>query len=292
MYRCGNSTARTVAWTSAGIICVTLLELGVEWVVDKMSTYDLNGYDSNGYDKDGYDRNGFNSSGYDRKGYNLQGYNKCGYDAEGYDVQGYNAKGFARNGFNADGFDTNRFDQDGRDQEGFNRAGYDAEGFHRNGYNRNGFNREGYDWQGYGRDGYNVSGIDRYGNNRQYYTQYIAKLFTIKEKAFKQMKDGEFVYALLDARMILEEVINLVVGHSIGEKGIGDNLLENLKICEKKNLLKEDEDYMNRLHGVRKLCNPNMHSISNTESLTYNQVYFAIMQIKDLLTVAENVLIY
>lgn len=292
MNRCDTTTAKTVVWTGVGIIGAVLLEAGIEWLVDKFSKYDSNGFDSNGFDREGYNRKGYNAAGYNRKGFNTRGYDSNGFDINGYNSEGYDVNGFDRSGFDAEGYDKQGFDLGGLDRAGFDKFGYDSEGYHRNGYNRAGFDREGYDWQGYGYDFYNIKGIDRYGNNRQYYAQYLEKLQGVKEKAFKQLKEGEFVYALLDTRMILEEAVNLVIGHKLGERGLKDSLLENLKVCEKNNLFGDDEDFLSRLHGVRKLCNPNMHSISNNENITYNQVHFAVMQIKELLTVTENILLH
>lgn len=288
----GNSVARTMTWAGVAIAGAAIVELCVECLLDAFTEYDKNGYNKEGIDREGYDRQGFNVAGFDKDGYDRQGFNIAGFDIEGYDADGFDAKGYARDGFNADGYDWKGYNREGRDISGFDYFGYDGEGYHKNGYNWDGYNREGVDWQGYGRDKYNTAGLDRYGNNRQYYAYYITKLYSLKDEAFKQLKSEEYVYALLDARMILEEAVNLIIGHNLGERGLGDSLIENLKICEKKVLLGDDQDFINRLHGVRKLCNPNMHSISNTENITHDQVHFAIMQVKELLAVVEDILIF
>lgn len=244
-------------------------------MIDKIDEYDRDGFNKEGYDKDGYDVHGYDRNGYDRKGYN-----KLGYDRTGYDM----------NGFDCFGFDKEGFDSEGRDKEGFDKKGYDEKGYHRNGYNREGFDRNGYDWEGYAVNKYNARGVDRYGNTYQYYANYLHKLYELKEEAFYQLKNEQYVYALLDIRLILEESMVLIVGHSLGQRGLGDSLIENMRICEKKDLLNCDSEFYDRIHGVRKICNPNMHSISSTENITHGQVHFAIMQTKELLKVVENTL--
>jgi hypothetical protein len=198
--------------------------------------------------------------------YDSDGFNKEGYDKAGYNIQGY-------------------------DKDGFNRKGFNKSGFDRNGYNRAGFDRSGYDWEGYAENRYNGRGVDRYGNTCQYYYHYLNKLYNLKEEAFAQLKNEQYVYALLDIRLILEESMVLIIGHSLGQRGLGDGLVENMRICEKNDLLNCDSDFYNRIHGVRKICNPNMHSISSTENITHGQVHFAIMQTKELLKVVESNLV-
>lgn len=180
------------------------------------------------------------------------------------------------------------FDPDGRDADGWDHLGYDAEGYHRNGYNREGYNRDGFDFEGFAKNKYNAQGIDRAGKDEHYYISYFWKLYNLKEEAFKQMQAGEYAYALLDARLILEQSISLVICHALGPETLGDTLVQNLKICEANQLLGEDPEFMNRLHGVRKICNPNLHTLDSADHVTINQVYFAVAQVRDLIPVARD----
>lgn len=247
-------------------------------------------YDADGFDGAGYDCEGYNHHGFSTEGYNRNGYDYYGYDRTGFNSQGLNWGGYGRDGYNLNGFDIDGFNHEGRDKDGFDRRGYDLEGFHRNGYNLLGFNRDGFDWDGYSHDGYDASGEDRAGKNKQYYSGCLQKLYDAKEEAFKMMNVGEYGYALYNARVALEDALRLVIEHTLGPQEIGDGLLQKLKICEANSLLGVDADFLNRLHGVRKICNPGMHTLEGAENKTINQVYFAVAQVRDLIPVVRTVL--
>ena len=288
MIKVDGKTAVLLIGGTAGIV---LLELGISDLIGKLSRYDKDGFDKNGFTKEGYDRTGYNRLGFDRYDFDKEGFNSCGYNSLGYNRDGYNKQGYNAEGFNAFGFDKRGYDHFGFDREGFDRCGRDVEGYDRSGFARDGFNRNGYDWEGYGRDKYNSSGVDRAGNTRQSYTDSLERLHGLQGVAYRKLKSSEYEYALFDARRVLEETLKLVVGHSIGTDRLGEGILENLKICERKKLLGEDEVFIDKLHGVRKICNTNMHELSSAENITHDQVHFVVMQVRDLLFTSKNYLL-
>lgn len=282
--------AKTTMGAAGGAVIGTLLIVGVDWLLDHWTRYDAQGFDKDGYDRDGYDRYGFNSEGYNRTGYDIDGFNREGYDEQGFDCEGYDRLGYTADGYNREGLDRRGFNRAGFDADGFDRYGRDAEGYYRNGFDRNGFNRDGYDRQGYGRNFYSASGFDRAGRSETQYIKLMGRLYVRLNDAQHQMDIGEYRYAVNDARLVMEEALRLIVEHAGGTEYSGDCLLENLKICENKSLLHEEPVFIDRLHGVRHICNAVTHELDASERLTHQKTYFVIMQTRDLLKSAEKTL--
>lgn len=84
----------------------------------------------------------------------------------------------------------------------------------------------------------------------------------------------------------MEEAIKLIVQHERGQAALGDRLLVNLKICECNQLL--DNEFIDKLHDARKICNMNGHEFGSDNRLSHNKVYFVIMQVRDLLNNTEK----
>lgn len=145
--------------------------------------------------------------------------------------------------------------------EGYDRFERNSEGYSRTGFSRDGFDRSGLDRQGYGRNRYNNAGFDRAGHTAPFYVEFLGKLYLRLNDAKRQLDAGEYRYAIYDARLVLEEALRLVVEHAVGIEGSGDKLLENLKICENKKLLNVSNEFIDRLHGVRGICNATSYSI-------------------------------
>ena len=223
-------------------------------------------------DKASQDRPWYDTDGFGQDGFNREGFDRDGYDRQGFDAEGYDRSGRDKRGFDRDGFDPEGFDRYGRDSEGYNRSGFGIDGF----------NRDGVDRQGYRRDGYDSDGTDRAGNCREYYSGYISRLRERLDDAHAQLRDGGFRYALYDARVTLEEALRLLVQHARGDDISDDRLLTCLKICEQQGLI-PDTEFLNRLHDVRRICNCNGHEVNAEENMTFNKVYFVIMQVRDLL---------
>lgn len=281
---------KTAVGTAAGAIIGTVVVIGIDKLIENLTRFDAYGFDKAGFDRDGFDRYGFNADGYNRSGYDIDGFDRHGYDELGFDCEGFDHQGFTADGYNRDGRDRRGFNRDGYDAEGFDRYGRDVEGYYRSGYDRDGFNREGFDRQGYGRDFYSETGFDRAGRNADNYVDYLGKLYLRLRDAQRQMEIGAFRYAVNDARLVMEEALRLVVEHAGGTDNTGDGMLENLKICENKGLLSVEPVFIDRLHGVRHICNEVTHELSASDRLTHQKTYFVIMQTRDLLKSAETTL--
>ncbi|MBK1811642.1 hypothetical protein JHL18_13540 [Clostridium sp. YIM B02505] len=251
---------KTILGIIGGVAGATLLGIGIDELIERFSPYD-----GEGYDKNSLNRQGYNAEGFDKRGFGIDGFDRSGRDRRGYDRAGF-------------------------DQYGFDHYGYDAEGYSQSGYSRDGFNREGLDRQGYGRDKYNRSGLDRAGHCRQFYSDHLEQLRGRLDDAYQQMQHDKYRYAIYDARVVMEEALKLVVQHSKGQDVIDDKMLVNLKICERKHLLGDDSEFLDRLHGVRHICNANGHELNAEEAMTHSKVYFVIMQIRELLNLAESAL--
>lgn len=88
----------------------------------------------------------------------------------------------------------------------------------------------------------------------------------------------------------MEDALRMIVQHAEGNNESDDRMLINLKICEHKHLL-DDNDFWDRLHGVRHICNANGHELDAEEGMSHNKVHFVVMQIRDLLVSAEKTLV-
>ncbi len=275
-----------LGWAAGGMGLV----YGIISLINGCSKYDKSGYDTEGYDQEGYNRNGYNRQGRDRQGYDAAGFNREGFNRQGFDVDGYDRQGYDIDGYNRSGRDKRGFDRNGFDVDGFDRFGRDAEGYRRNGFGIDGFNREGFDYHGFDRDRYNNSGFDRAGKCRQYYSDRIEQLRERLDKAYKQLKNGQYCYAIYDARVVMEDALRLIVQHAQGNSETDDGILINLKVCEHKHLL-EDNAFLDRLHDVRRICNSNGHELDAESDMSHNTVHFVIMQIRDLLDSAEKTLV-
>lgn len=275
---------------AGGVLGGVLLACGAKALYERLSRYNSQGFDQNGFDRDGYDCYGLNSDGYNRDGYDVDGFDRHGYDEQGFDCEGFDHQGYTADGYNRDGWDRRGFNRAGFDADGFDRYGCDAEGYNRNGFDRNGYNRDGYDRQGYGRNFYSQAGFDRAGRTAPQYIDLMGRLYLRLRDAQHQLNIGEFRYAVNDARLVMEEVLRLVVEHAGGTESSGDCLLENLKICENRGLLSVEAVFIDRLHGVRHICNEVTHELDASDRLTHQKTFFVIMQTRDLLKSAEKTL--
>lgn len=196
------------------------------------------------------------------------------YDSEGYDPDGYDRKGYNRQGFNREGYD----------RSGYNLEGFNIKGFDRSGYDQFGFNSKGLD-----KDGFDKSGSDKLGLSRTDYQKRLELLLKRWRKAYSQMESGEFEYALYDSRLVMEETLRLIVFHHIGGRLRDDSSLNLLRYCQKNKYL--DDDMIDRLHDVRKSGNVNNHDLLSGQSISPKKIYFVLMQVRDLLTEAKQLLV-
>lgn len=286
-----TSTVRLISAGVGGLFGLAGLLLGIDTLYDALTKYDEDGYDAEGFNRDGYDREGFDRQGWDRDGFSTSGFDRDGFNRQGFDADGFDREGYDAEGFDRSGRDKRGYDRRGFDAEGFDRYGLDAEGYRRNGFGLDGYNREGFDSCGFGPDRYDARGLDRAGHCRQYYSDRFAALSDRLEEAWGRLKQKEYRYAIYDARVVLEDALRLRVQHELGVRDNDDRILANLKTCEQRKLL-GDEAFLDRLHGVRKICNANGHELDAEDSMTHNKVHFVLKQVEELLQAAEKELIY
>lgn len=181
------------------------------------------------------------------------------------------------------------YDDDGYDEDGFDRRGKDRDGYDRNGYNADGFNRQGYNRAGYKSDGYNDKGIDRNGKNKDYYRKRLKKLRMRIRDAKDRMSENNYVYALDDTRVVLDETAKMLIRHFWGQGAVRDGeIKENVMICRNRGILRQElaEDLCRVLHS----CNIASHELDADIKLKHSHVWFSIRQMEELLDVAAPLL--
>ena len=85
----------------------------------------------------------------------------------------------------------------------------------------------------------------------------------------------------------MEETLKLILYHTRGILKTND-ILGLLKECERYHIL--EEEMINKLHEVRRLCNENGHEFDAEEWRTHDQVHFVVMQTRELLNTAMQLL--
>ena len=90
-------------------------------------------------------------------------------------------------------------------------------------------------------------------NDKRYYAEDIKKLRYLLDEAYQQMQQGQYRYAIYDANSVMRETIKILLWYK--NRGYAmDDLLMNIKICERKKLLGADRDFINRLYEVYHIC--------------------------------------
>lgn len=102
------------------------------------------------------------------------------------------------------------------------------------------------------------------------------------------MKEHKYRYAIFDAKVIIEEAIQLLLGHSLGSFKFDEKnkLFSIINLCKGEKLL--DTDEIDKIHEVRKIANSNGHEFGYDEEVPHDKVHFVVMQTLDLLNVIEK----
>lgn len=86
-------------------------------------------------------------------------------------------------------------------------------------------------------------------NDKKYYAENIKRLRYLLDEAYQQMQQGQYRYAVYDADSVMRETLKIMLRY--GNDGYAmDDLLMNIKICERKKLLGTDKDFISRLYEV------------------------------------------
>ena len=128
-------------------------------------------------------------------------------------------------------------------------------------------------------------------NDKKYYAEDIKKLRYLLDEAYQQMQQGQYCYAIYDADSVMREIIKVLLRYK--NRGYAtDDLLMNIKICERKKLLGTDKDFISRLYEVYHICGCEGQRFNKKNYINHRKVHFVIMQLKDLLNFVERELIY
>lgn len=119
----------------------------------------------------------------------------------------------------------------------------------------------------------------------------IRKLRYQLDRAYQQMQQGQYFYAIYDAKNVMSEAIKILLRYK--NRGYTmDDLLMNIKICERKKLLGTDKYFISRLYEVYHICECKEQIFNKEKYINYRKVHFAIMQLKDLLNFVEREINY
>lgn len=117
------------------------------------------------------------------------------------------------------------------------------------------------------------------------------KLFRYQlDEAYQEMQKGKFQAALQKADKVMHEIVKMIIQHEYGIGYTLDNISVNIKICEREQLLGKNKLFVKRLYKVYLICG--RYKVNGAEMITRRKVYFVIMQIKDLINLAESLIVY
>lgn len=127
--------------------------------------------------------------------------------------------------------------------------------------------------------------------DKKYYAEKIKKLRYLLDEAYQQMQQGQYRYAIYDAKCVMKMAIKILLRYK--NKGYAtDDLLMNIKICERKKLLGTDKDFINSMYEVYHMCGCEKQIFNKGKYIKQRKVHFVIMQLKDLLNFVEGEIIY
>ncbi len=127
--------------------------------------------------------------------------------------------------------------------------------------------------------------------DKKYYAENIKELRYLLDEAYQQMQQGQFRYAIYDADSVMRQAIKIMLQYKNGGYVL-DDLLMNMKICERKMVFGTDKDFISRLYEVYHICKCAGQEFNKGEYLNHRKVHFVIMQLKDLLNFVEGEIIY
>lgn len=112
------------------------------------------------------------------------------------------------------------------------------------------------------------------------------ELHYFMKKAQENYEEGNYRYALFDARLVLQNALKLYLDKNNCEIK-DDRTVKYLVACEDNNLL--DEEFASKLHKARRMCNVNSHDLI-CDDATQENTNYAIVQINDLLKFIDEFL--
>lgn len=210
---------------------------------------------------------------------------------DGNDIEKKEANDLIKDDIVESKYDKYGFDCFGYNSEGYDRRGYNVKGYNKLGFNKKGYNEAGFNKKGFNINGYNIVGLDICGKQPQDYLSVLKRLDDAKEEAFKNLQSEKEEYALFKCRQILEDTSMIILKHYYGECYVKSSMRLETKIDKIKNLYScQDKEFIERCHEARKILNPNMHTMIDTNT-THNKAHFVVMQSKEMIEFAKKVLL-
>lgn len=108
------------------------------------------------------------------------------------------------------------------------------------------------------------------------------------DEAYQKMQKEQFQAALQKADTVMHETVRMIIQHEYGVGYTLDNMTVNIKICEREQLFGKSKRVVKKVYKIYCICE--RYRANRAENITYRKVYFVIMQIKDLINLAENIM--
>lgn len=126
---------------------------------------------------------------------------------------------------------------------------------------------------------------------KKYDADFIKRLRWRLDEAYQQLQQKQFRYALHDTYAVMRETLEALVRYAGCADYAGKDALAGIKLCERKHLPGKEEIFKSGLYNALGICRVNEQEFIMQDDLNYREVRFAIMQTKDLLNRAENILL-
>ena len=134
---------------------------------------------------------------------------------------------------------------------------------------------------------YDEMGLDQAGFSRKFYQTVLDRSIDRICDAGRQMKAGNYQYAVFDSRSVAESAVKFLLRHNGFET---DRFEDDIELCRSHSLI--TNSMADKLHGVRLLGNFNGHCMYAPSNLTHEKAFFSIMQTLELLSEMEIQLIW
>ena len=108
------------------------------------------------------------------------------------------------------------------------------------------------------------------------------------DEAYQQLQLGQLRYAIYDTEQVMKKAMKMLIEWGNGEEWDEDNLMTNIKICERRKEFGMASGMIQKLNKVRCICEYAKEIFEADKLLDYDKVRFAIMQTKDLLNYIEK----
>lgn len=125
-------------------------------------------------------------------------------------------------------------------------------------------------------------------NENYNYISDIDQLRKRLDEAYQQLQLGQLRYAIYDTEQVMKEAMKMLIKWGNGEEWDEDNLMTNIKICERRKEFGMESGMIQKLNKVRCICEYAKEIFEADKLLDYDKVRFAIMQTKDLLNYIEK----